>query len=127
MAAKPKGALEKQVQAKVIAYLELYRKDFFWWRANTGGAQFGNSHVRFGLPGASDIQGLLAPSGRFVGIECKREFGGRVSEDQEIWGHNVVAAGGIYIVAPALEAVIEGLGPVGPPFNKRVKTRFIPR
>ncbi len=119
---KPKGRLESQVSAGITAYLDM-RNDFWWWRSNTGGANYDGFHVQFGIKGAADLQGLqavlmLVPgthqqiiTGRFVGIEVKREIGGEVSQDQERWGQNITNHGGLYLVANDLETVIQGLGP----------------
>ncbi len=107
---KRKGRLESSVQSAIIAYLA-FRPDFFWFRVNTGATKFGKDFVRFGTRGAADLLGLLAPAGRLVGIECKREIGGELSAHQEAWGANVVAHGGIYIVARDVQDVIDGLGP----------------
>lgn len=105
-----KKRLESAVQAGIISYL-CFRPDFVWWRSNTGAAKFGEALVRFGTKGAADIQGVLAPHGRFVGIETKREEGGVLSAFQKAWGENVVKHGGLYIVARDVQTVIEALGP----------------
>jgi hypothetical protein len=109
---KPKGRLEKDVQAGVIAYLEM-RTDCWSWRSNTGGAFFGNFFVKFGKRGAPDIHGLQAPEGRFFVVECKREVGGGLSDDQKAWRDNFVNHGGLYIgPARSVDDVVAGLGPV---------------
>jgi len=105
-----KGRLERQVQTGVLAYLSI-RKDIIFWRQNVGAVKFDDFFVRFGLRGAADIQGIQGPTGRFFGIECKREIGGKVSQEQENWGQNVENAGGLYIVARSVEAVEKALGP----------------
>jgi hypothetical protein len=105
----PKGRLERDVQAGVISYLET-RTDFLWWRANTGAVRFGKDFVKFGLRGAPDLQGILAPTGRFIGIECKRELGGELSVFQERWAENCRRHGGLYIVARSVDDVVNGLG-----------------
>lgn len=102
------GRKENEVMAGVLAYLSL-RKDCMCWRANTGGAKFGGFYVKFGIRGAADIQCVQAPTGRFIGIEIKRELGGKVSKDQEAWGQAVEERGGLYIVARSVEAVERGL------------------
>ncbi len=117
-----KGRLESPVQAGIIAYLSI-RNDCWFWRANTGGAKFDKYYVQFGLKGAADLQGvqsILSPwvagyqqvmIGRFFAIESKREKGGKWSDDQKRWGANVVAHGGIYVVANSVELVQQALGP----------------
>lgn len=117
---KDKGRLEREVQAVVLGYLS-FRADFFFWRANTGVAQFGKSFVKYGLPGAPDIQGVQAPSGRFVGIELKREQGGAWSPDQRRWAANCEAHGGIYILATCVHDVVAGLGPCYAHISKQVR------
>lgn len=109
---KSKGRLERDVQAGVIAYLEL-RTDFFFWRANisAGVAPSGRFMKSGGKSGAPDIQGIQWPSGRFIGIELKREVGGTVSDDQERWGKNCTNHGGLYVVARSIKEVEIALGP----------------
>lgn len=111
MTKSAKGRLESQVQAGVLAYLSI-RNDIIFWRQNTGAVSYGpGMYVKFGLPGAADIQGIQGPSGRFVGIEVKREIGGRVSILQEAWGRAIESAGGLYVVARDVETVALALGP----------------
>ena len=83
--------------------------------------------MRNGIRGASDILCVQGPMGRFVGIEVKRELGGRVSADQEKWGQAVESAGGLYIVARDVEAVARGLGPDTARVMKLTRQRVIPR
>jgi hypothetical protein len=116
------GRKESVVQAGVLAYLYL-RKDCICWRSNTGGVKFGNAYVKFGLRGAADIQCVQAPTGRFIGIECKREIGGRLSKDQETWGQNVEIHGGLYVVARDVAAVERALGPEQVRVTKIVERR----
>lgn len=108
----PKGRLERDVQAGILAYLET-RADVWCARSNTGAAHFGSAFVKFGVSGAPDIQGLMAPHGRAMAVECKREKGGGLSEAQIRWRDNFVAFGGLYI-GPArdVQTVADGLGPV---------------
>ena len=53
---------------------------------------------------------MQSPSGRVVGIEVKREKGGKVSPDQRWWGGSVTTHGGLYVVARSVEDVREALG-----------------
>lgn len=101
---------ESVVLAQILAYLET-RGDVFVWRNNTGVAEIGNNRVRFGLKGSSDIIGLQAPSGRFVGIEVKRSVGGRLSAGQIRWLDEIRRRGGIGAVAACVEDVRQALGP----------------
>lgn len=102
---------ENAVSAGVHAYLDM-RTDVYFWRNQTGGAKFNDFFVKFGINGAADFIGVQAPSGRFFGVECKREKGGKVSDDQIRWGANLIAHGGLYIVATDVDTVAKALGPV---------------
>lgn len=68
------------------------------YRNNTGGMK--GSHkgkgwfVRFGVPGAADIIGILS-GGRFLAVECKAGKG-RQSPEQEMFQRAVEEAGGVY-------------------------------
>lgn len=115
---KPKGRRESEVQAGIMAYLDI-RPDVWAWRVNVGGAFLHGFFVKFGVKGAPDIHGLQAPEGRFFVVECKREKGGGLSEDQKRWRHNFIAAGGLYIgPARGVEIVEKGLGPIRARFRK---------
>lgn len=110
--AKPKGRLESEVQAGILAYLET-RPDCWAWRQNVGAAYFGGFFVKFGKKGAPDIHGIQAPEGRFFVVECKREIGGELSDAQKRWRDNFINFGGLYIgPARELDDVICGLGPI---------------
>lgn len=69
------------------------------WRNNSGAATlFGRGGdkqlVRFGLPGSSDILGILPPVGRFLAVECKRP-GGKLTATQRAFLDGVQEAGGV--------------------------------
>ena len=117
---------ESEVKATVDAYLSL-RTDVFYWRNNTGGVKFDNFFVAFSMKGAGDFIGLQAPEGRFFGVETKRERGGKLSDDQLRWGANIVAHGGLYIVARAVEDVEKALGLVRAHVVKQRPMRVIHR
>lgn len=59
--------------------------------------------------GSADLVGLLIPSGRFIAIETKREKGGKLSDEQKVWGALVVRAGGIWVCARSVGDVLEVL------------------
>ncbi len=105
---------ESRILSQILA--NLHARHFFCWRANTGVARTQSGVVRFGIPGAADIQGIVgdgAHRGRFFGIEVKAEHG-QLSPQQVSWGQRVVRAGGIYIVAkswPEVEAALESVIP----------------
>lgn len=74
------------------------------WRVNTGAARIGDRFIRFGIKGQADIQGVLAPSGRAVFIECKTRTG-RLRPEQIAFGRMVAEMGALFIVARSLEDV----------------------
>ena len=117
---------EGSVQAAVLAYLG-QRGDCFFWRQNTGGAQLGGQFVRFGVKGASDVFAILAPSGRFVAIECKRPKGGVESPDQKRFGESVRAVGGIYVLARSVADVEAALPPAAGRVSMPKRKRVFPR
>lgn len=118
---------ENQVSAGVHAYLET-RKDLFFFRSNvSAGMAPSGKFIRSGAPGQGDYLALQAPSGRFVTIEVKREKDGKVSDDQWRFMSNVVAHGGLAIVATDVETLAKALGPVRAHVVKFVKPRVIHR
>lgn len=103
---------EGEVQAGILGYLGM-RGDCFFWRANSMGMSRRPGHfMRAGIKGQPDILLALAPTGRMVGIEVKREIGGRVSQAQKLWGAALEAKGGLWIVARGVDDVAKALGPV---------------
>ncbi len=121
------GRRESEVMSGVMAYLSI-RKDCDCWRQNTSaGIARSGQFMRSGQPGASDILCIQAPTGRMVGIECKREVGGKLSSEQELWGANLERFGGLYIVARDIEVVAERLGPEQTQVMKVKKLRVYPR
>lgn len=97
------GASEAQVLNSVLAYLRTHPGVAWCRRMNTGmalGAQ--GQPVRFGFVGCSDIIGQMQ-DGRFVGIECKREFGGTVSPEQQSFIDTVRKNNGIAGVVRSIE------------------------
>lgn len=81
------------------------RPDLRLWRQNCGAVPMkGGRFVRFGIPGMSDIMGVLAPSGQFVCIECKTATG-RLTQAQKSWLAMVTKFGGLAIVARSVEDV----------------------
>ncbi len=123
---KRRGRKESAVLAGVIAYLKI-RRDIYWWRNQTGGARFGEFMLKFGKKGAADIIGLQAPTGRMFAIETKREIGGELSKDQEVWRDNFIAHGGLYILATETEHVRQGLGEQHAHVVWKSRERVIPR
>jgi len=78
------------------------------WRNNTGATGTGNSFVRFGLEGSADFLGILAPTGRFLAIECKT-LKGRQTEAQKAFQAMVERMGGLYVLARSVEDVEQAL------------------
>lgn len=64
--------------------------------------------VHYGLPGSTDYIGLVAPRGRFVGLEVKTERG-RLSEQQGRFGAMVQSLGGIWIPARSVDEARDGV------------------
>jgi hypothetical protein len=88
------------------ATLWLAERDVFEWRNNTGVARhpITQQHVRFGIPGGSDLLVIVPPFGRFLGLETKAARG-RQSKKQRVFQAAVERAGGVYAVARTLEEV----------------------
>jgi hypothetical protein len=82
------------------------------WRQNTGAATLNGRLVRFGTPGAADVQGIIRPTGRFLAIETKAP-GKKQSEEQVKWQRMVEEHGGLYVLARSLEEVDEALAKEG--------------
>ena len=67
------------------------------WRQNSGALRVDGRFVRFGLPGCSDLIGILPRSGRLIACEVKRP-GGQLTAAQRAFLDAVNAAGGVGIV-----------------------------
>ena len=97
---------ESDIQRTIIARLNAI-PGVFAWRINSGVANAGGRFVRFNsAPGCADI--IACANGRFVAIECKSE-NGRVSKDQEQFGHAIARAGGWYLVSHTVEHAVEAV------------------
>jgi hypothetical protein len=92
------------------------------WRQNSGGARFGNQLVRFNIPGAADITGLIPmtpicpncggscqPIGARLEIEVKSEDG-KQSQDQVNFQRIIERHHGIYILARSVDDVWAKIG-----------------
>jgi hypothetical protein len=83
-------------------------------RMNTGAALIKGRLVKFGVPGTPDICGMLAPDGRFVGIECKSSTG-KQRRAQQAFQRVTERMGGVYVLARSVADVDAVLIPiVGP-------------
>lgn len=83
--------------------MELLRiHNIYSWRNNTGAVKIGSRFVRFGYKGSSDILGITK-DGRFLAVECKRENGGVLSQDQKNFLFNITKNGGVAICVHSVE------------------------
>lgn len=90
----------KQHQALVRkALIELSKLGCRAWQNQTGmGRSMDNTRViRFGLPGSSDILGIIPPAGRLLAVEVKTGQGQQTKEQRQ-FQEMVQSLGGIYIV-----------------------------
>lgn len=87
--------LEKAVQKECIKTLSKF--GILQWRNNVGQMQMGKRRVSFGSTGQPDLMGIL-PDGKFIGVECKRRYGGVVSEKQKLWGTKIKQWHGLWTV-----------------------------
>ncbi len=106
---KPPVQPEKEVVRDCLEFLSLQR-GVTCWRNNTGMALSSykgkTRAIRYGTVGSADIIGLIAPQGRFLGVECKR-VGKEPSDDQKAWLAAVREAGGVALVAHSLQELMD--------------------
>jgi hypothetical protein len=79
------------------------------WIRTTGGA--GYRPIKMNPTGSTDLTGVVAPSGRLVGIEVKA-IGGRVTPEQLRWRDMLLQMGAVYVLAYTMadvDAVLEPL------------------
>lgn len=63
--------------------------------------------IRYGVPGETDIDGIVAPYGRRLAIEVKTGEA-ELSKEQKIWRDNcILKFGGIHIEARSVEQALE--------------------
>ncbi|MCZ2414408.1 MAG: hypothetical protein LC136_09170 [Burkholderiales bacterium] len=107
---KPKPSNETALVRQCLEVLRLYRVTA--WRMNVGAVKATyagrDRFVRFGVPGMSDIIGLMRPSGRLVAIECKV---GRRREtpEQAAFQRDVRQAGGLAWTIRSVDELVERL------------------
>lgn len=103
------GRREAEVIKPVAHYMELC--GYLVMRNNTGAFRPRPGRlVRFGLGrGSADLICCSRPTGQLVAVETKREAGGELSRWQIEWGSQLVANGGIYIVANSVDALRDAL------------------
>jgi len=91
---------ERDVLKDCLEYLNL--KGVFAWRNNTGAVKVKSRFIKFGYKGSSDIIGIL-PNGRFLAIECKRENGGVLSQEQKEFLQTILKNKGLALVVHSVE------------------------
>jgi hypothetical protein len=101
---------EKDIQYGILIWL--CYKGIFCWRTNSGSAFYpkkggGTRMINFGIPGISDIIGVL-PDGKFLAIEVKRPDG-KLTEAQSNFIFEVNRRGGIAFVARSIDDVKDRL------------------
>jgi len=133
-AQKPQGRSERDIQREILQVIGA-RSDLYLWRSATGGgvAESGK-RVRFGVPGQSDLMGVIRRPcycqtcdglpeepehavGVMLCIEVKAERYKpgptltRTEQAQQRFGEAVTRMGGVYIVARSVEDVEAVIGP----------------
>jgi len=64
--------------------------------------------IKYGIPGESDLQGIIAPHGKILAIECKTGLG-KLNQDQIRFRDMIIKFGGIYIEARSVEQICKEL------------------
>ncbi len=82
-----------------------YRGKVKVFRNNTGATEVGDRFIRFGEKGSPDILGMIAPTGRFLGLEVKT-VRGKVSENQSRWHEEAVKYGAAVFVVRSLDEAL---------------------
>lgn len=103
---------ERFVQHNIMKFWGAHPRLRFW-RTNVGRAQIKGQWVQFNIPGQSDLTGLIAPGGRFLAVECKRGKGGVQSPEQVAYQQMIERMGGLYVLAPSLEAMDLAMAKIG--------------
>ena len=106
--------LEREIQHGVLKALGA-REELRIWRHNVGFARDATGRgIRFGLPGAADLQGIIRgrdpsrPLGRFLAIELKTPTG-RQSPEQRAFQRMVEAMGGVYLLCRSVDDAVAGV------------------
>ena len=108
---------EKQIQNAILREFGT-RPDMRLWRQNTGVGFYGKGRtVRYGLPGAADLTGILA-GGYRLEIEVKSDTGKQTPE-QETYAMIIANQGGLYILARSVADVYRALDAYGWPPSPR--------
>lgn len=97
---------ETDLVRAILKYLHV--RGILAWRQNTGAVSFqdrGRSRfVRFGLPGISDIIGVL-PDGRFLAIEVKLLANKKPTHKQQDFIDSINGSNGVAFVATSIDDV----------------------
>lgn len=105
-------AEEADLQKAILEFLGGL-PDVFAWRNNRGR----KGHVRFGgPPGAADIMGIIAPTGRFLAIEVKGPRGS-VTSEQANFLNEIADKGGFAMVARTFDEVVYAMAAAGVRFG----------
>lgn len=103
----PPPATETDLVYQILDYLRLC--GVCAWRQNTGGLTRTNdageeTYTQFGVPGQSDILGILPGTGRFLAIEVKLP-GNKPTDSQWEYLLRIQKNGGVALWVDCLEAV----------------------
>ncbi len=94
---------ESDIQKSILSHLEGNPIVAYHWRHNVGSVKRSGRYLRFGVPGQSDILGILK-GGRFFAIEVKRPKKNREPNQIE-FQKTVNEFGGLAFVARSVEDV----------------------
>jgi hypothetical protein len=100
---------ESRLVTAILDALALQVKGGRFWRVNSGRVRSeGGRLIQLAPAGTADILGILAPSGRFVGLEVKVP-GRKATAVQEEWAKDVRGLGGFVATVTSID---EALGAV---------------
>jgi hypothetical protein len=98
---------EAKVQKQIIQWL--LARGVVLAVTDAGAAHRLGVAVGTGIPTGWPDLSCCFPGGVFVGIECKAPKGGVQSEAQKTAEFKITAIGGLYILAPSLQTLIDAL------------------
>lgn len=96
---------EARIKQRINHYLDVITRVNL--RTGAGAARIGERYLTIGAPGTSDQTCCLC--GRFVAVEVKAP-GEQLRPNQRAYRENVLAEGGIHIVADSVDALRAALG-----------------
>lgn len=76
------------------------------WKNATGAAKIKNQYIKFGLPGSSDIIGILEPTGQFICAEVKTGHA-KQTQAQINFQNMILRRGGRYKVCRSVDDALE--------------------